>query len=134
MIRFTVLGKPQGKARPRFARGRTYTPAKTVAYEAQIAAAAREAMAGREPFTGPVYLIVNAFFEPPKSWSKRRRNEAVTRLAWHGQKPDCDNILKAVCDGANGIVWVDDCQVAFGKVTKQYAESARVEVMVEPLI
>jgi Holliday junction resolvase RusA-like endonuclease len=90
-------------------------------------------MAGREPLEGPLYVIVNAFFEPPKSWSKRRKNDAVTRLAWHGQKPDADNILKAICDGANGIAWADDCQVAFAKVTKQYADSARVEVFVERL-
>ncbi len=133
MIRFTIPGTPTGKARPRFAKGRTYTPAKTVAYERQIAAAAVTAMDGRAPLEGPVYLIVSAFFEPPKSWSKKRRADALARLAWHTFRPDADNILKAVCDAANGIVWADDCQVAFAKVTKQYGSEARVEVYVEPL-
>jgi Holliday junction resolvase RusA-like endonuclease len=133
VIRLTIPGPPQGKGRARFGNGRAYTPAKTVAYEKQIAAAAREAMHGREPLDGPVHVVVNAFFAVPKSWSKKRRADAMQRLAWHTGKPDGDNIAKAVCDGLNGITWADDCQVAFLKVTKQYAEVARVEVMVERL-
>lgn len=34
MIQFAIMGEPQGKGRPRFARsGHTYTPEKTAAYE-----------------------------------------------------------------------------------------------------
>jgi Holliday junction resolvase RusA-like endonuclease len=134
VIRFTIPGKPQGKGRARFGNGRTYTPAKTVDYERLIAQAGRDAMAGRDPLDGPIYVLVGAFFAVPKSWSKKRRKEALERLAWHTGKPDGDNIAKAVCDGLNGIVWGDDCQVAFLKVTKQYAEIARVDVMIEPLL
>jgi Holliday junction resolvase RusA-like endonuclease len=134
VIRFTISGKPQGKGRARFGNGRTYTPAKTVAYERLIAQAGRDAMDGREPLEGPLYVVVSAFFAVPKSWPQKRRKEALERLAWHTGKPDADNIAKAICDGLNGIVWRDDCQVAFLKVTKQYAEIARVEVMVERLL
>lgn len=134
MIRFAVPGKPQGKARPRFARGRTYTPAKTVAYEREIARIAAEAWAGRDMLEGPVYIIVNAFFEIPKSWPKKKRQEALSGAMWHTGKPDWDNIGKAISDALNGIIWADDCQVAFAKVTKHYAAEPRVEVYIERLL
>lgn len=134
LLSFTVPGLPQGKGRARFGNGRTYTPAKTVAYEGLIALAGQQAMAGRDLIDGPVYMVVNAYFPMPKSWSKSRRQQAAARIEWHTAKPDGDNILKAVSDGLNGVAFKDDSQVAFSKVTKQYAELPRVEVMLEKLL
>jgi Holliday junction resolvase RusA-like endonuclease len=130
---FVVPGLPQGKGRARFGNGRAYTPAKTVAYEGLIAMAGQEAMKGRPLIEGPVYMLVNAFFPIPKSWSKAKREAALTGTAWHTGKPDGDNILKAVGDGLNQVVFKDDSQVAFAKITKRYAETARVEIMIEEL-
>ena len=48
LLHFTVPGVPQGKGRARFGNGRTYTPAKTVAYEGLIALAGQQAMEGRD--------------------------------------------------------------------------------------
>ena len=132
-FRFTVPGLPQGKGRARFGNGRAYTPAKTVAYEGLIALAGQQAMDDRLLIEAPVYLMVDAFFPIPKSWSKSRKQRASSSLVWHVGKPDGDNILKAVGDGLNGIVWKDDSQVAFAKITKQYAEVPRLEIMVEVL-
>lgn len=131
LLHFMVPGVPQGKARARFGNGRTYTPAKTVAYEGLIALAGQQAMEGRDLLEGPVYMVVNAFFPIPKSWSKKKRQQAQQTLAWHIGKPDGDNILKAVGDGLNGVVFKDDSQIAFAKVTKQYDALPRVEIMVE---
>lgn len=129
MISFTVPGLPQGKGRARFGNGRTYTPAKTVAYEGLIALAGEKAMEGRLPLEGPLYITVTAFFPIPASWPKKRKAEA----RWHTGKPDGDNILKAAGDGLNGIVWKDDSQVAFGKIIKQYGDAPRLEIAVECL-
>jgi Holliday junction resolvase RusA-like endonuclease len=129
VISFTVPGLPQGKGRARFGNGRTYTPAKTVAYEGLIALAGEKAMDGRGPLEGPVYVTVTAFFPIPASWPKRKKAEA----RWHTGKPDGDNILKAAGDGLNGIVWKDDSQVAFSKVIKQYGPTPRLEIAVECL-
>ena len=130
---FTVPGQPQGKGRARFGNGRTYTPAKTVAYEGLIALAAQEAMAGRDLIERPVYLTVTAFFDIPKSWPKARRAKALGSVEWHTAKPDGDNVLKAVGDGLNGIVWKDDSQIAFSKVIKRYGEKPGLEITVEAL-
>ena len=133
MIRILVPGQPQGKARPRFAQGRTYTPAKTVAYEGLIAYAGQEVMRGKALIEGPVYLTVTATFDIPKSWSKKRRLEASAGMAWHTSRPDYDNILKAAGDALNGIVWKDDSQVALAKCVKLYGEKPGLDIMVEEL-
>lgn len=133
LLLFIVPGVPQGKGRARFVRatGRTYTPAKTVSYEAAIRACAQEAMilAGYKLFEGPVRLTVQAIFERPKSWPKKK-------LAfWHTSKPDGSNIQKAAEDAMNGIVFKDDSQIASASVIKSYSGdgSARLVVQVEPL-
>jgi Holliday junction resolvase RusA-like endonuclease len=132
-LTFTVPGLPQGKGRARFGNGRTYTPAKTVAYEGLIALAGQQAMDGRLLVEKPIYLMVDAFFPIPKSWPAARKQKAATSLVWHVAKPDGDNIMKAVGDGLNGIVWKDDSQIAFAKITKQYAEVPRLNIIVEVL-
>lgn len=134
MIRFTVPGLPQGKGRARFGNGRTYTPAKTVAYEGLIALAGQQAMEQRAVLECPVQITVTALFPIPKSWPKKRRAEAASGMAFHTSKPDGDNILKAVGDGLNGIIWKDDSQIAMARIMKIYDETPRLEVVVEAIL
>ena len=47
------------------------------------------------------------------------------------KKPDLDNIAKCFLDGMNDIVYLDDKQVVNLHVTKVYAETPAVEVMVK---
>ncbi len=130
-LRIIVPGKPKGKGRARFGNGRTYTPEKTVAYEGLIALAGQKVMDGAPIIERPVYLIVTAFFAYPKAWTAKRIRERP--IHWHTGRPDGDNILKAVGDGLNGIVWRDDSCIALAKISKQYSDSARLEIIVEPL-
>ena len=131
-IQFEIPGEPIGKGRPRFVRatGRAFTPQRTRTYEAVVKDFAYQAMAGRKPFEGPLRMIIEAEYLPPKSWSKKRQSAA----SWKITKPDADNLAKAVCDSLNGVVFVDDCQVADVRVTKTYAGVARLVVIVEPLL
>jgi len=133
MLRFTVPGTPVAKGRPRVTTrngfARTYTPQKTVAYEGLIALAAQTAMSGSPQYAGPVSLTVTATFPIPSSWSKRRQADAL----WHTGKPDGDNILKAVGDGLNGVVWKDDSQVASARIIKRYGAIPGLTVEVAPL-
>lgn len=46
------------------------------------------------------------------------------------QKPDCDNISKAICDALTGLIWRDDSQITDLYVSKRYAESSRVEISI----
>lgn len=135
-VAFTVPGKPQGKGRCRVGKSfgghaKMYTPSATVAYEGLIALAAQQAMAGAAPFSGPVALEIEAVHTPPLSWSKKRRHEALSGLAGHPvAKPDLDNVVKAVGDGANGVLWHDDRQIASVRATRRWGEVAAVHVIV----
>jgi crossover junction endodeoxyribonuclease RusA len=91
VVAFDVPCRPEPKRRPRFAKGRTYTDARTVAYEGRIATACRDAMR-TTPHPGPVKVAL--LFEQTD--------------ARHG---DLDNYAKACLDAMNGIAYRDDRQV-----------------------
>ena len=133
-VAFTVPGEPQGKGRARVGtiagHARMFTPAKTVAYEGLIAMAARDAMGRTLPFDGACVVEVDAVFAVPQSWSKKKRAEALAGVLRPTKKPDGDNVLKAVCDGINGIVWADDAQAVDQRIRKVYGERAELRVRV----
>lgn len=92
-VAFTVDGDPVPKGRARVARGRAYTPARTVHAENVVAWQARTALGPRQP--SRELLSVRIVFHVG---NRRRR--------------DLDNLAKTVLDALNGIVWVDDSQIA----------------------
>ncbi len=136
-IAFTVPGEPQGKGRAKIVKiggfSRMATPAKTVAYEGLVAMAAQQAMAGGQPFAVACAVEVECVFAMPKSMSKKHRVEALAGRMRPTKKPDGDNVLKAVCDGINGVVWVDDVQAVDSRVIKRYGETPCVQVRVAVL-
>ena len=87
-------------------------------------------MRGKPAFDGAVQINFGIFIEPPKSWSKKKRADALGGVIYPTTKPDWDNIVKGVQDACNGIVFVDDKQIINSAMTKRYAENARVEVRV----
>ena len=111
MIRFSVNGKPEGKARPRFVKksGHAYTPEKTKNYEQAIAWAYKSA--GGKLSDNYIEISVKAFFEIPKSQNKEKRKMMEQGLSRPTSKPDIDNIIKAVLDGLNKTAYNDDKQV-----------------------
>ncbi len=113
-------GKPQGKGRPRFGKGNTYTPEKTRSYETDLKWLAKAAMKGREVLTGAVRVSVVASFKSKEL------------LSPHTKKPDLDNIVKML-DAFNGIVWVDDSQISILFASKVNGFTDFLEVMVRPL-
>lgn len=114
-ITFVVPGEPQGKGRARASKvGRTihlYTPSKTVAYEGLIALTAQCVMRGRQLITGPVLIELCICHAVPRSMSKKRKAMALDGQIPCMKKPDTDNVLKAVCDACNGVVWKDDVKL-----------------------
>jgi Holliday junction resolvase RusA-like endonuclease len=133
-VYFVVTGKPVGKGRPRAStRGgfvRMYTDAKTLGYEAAIADEAARAMSGAEPFETPMQMQVSCYYPIPKSWPKKIKQGAIDEEVFPKVKPDLDNVVKAVLDALNGVVYLDDAQVVNLVATKRYATEPRVEVYV----
>ena len=135
-IAFSVAIDGRGKGRPKFSnRGgfaRAYTDSKTRAYEAAIKAAGEAAMAGREPFYGPVVLKVRVRRPILKSATKAQKALMLLDRIRPVSKPDWDNYGKAVCDALNGVAYYDDAQVVHGSVTKIYAEEPGIDIVIEP--
>ena len=136
-IHFHIPGQPVGKGRPRIgkvgAHARMFTPAKTVNYESTVALFAAQAMAGRALLTGPVNLQMRVDFPIPASWSMKKQRAAEAGQILPTVKPDSDNIVKAICDAINGVVWKDDVQVVDLTVKKRYSVVPGVAVRIDEL-
>lgn len=135
LVTYIVYGEPQGKGRPRFARRgnhiSTYTPQKTKSYEDEIKMMAKAAMGASEPLETPVTVAIYIRVGIPTSFSKQKRKDALSGIIRPTKKPDLDNIAKCFLDSMNEIVYLDDKQVVNLHVTKVYAETPAVEVMVK---
>lgn len=138
-IRFVVPETPKGKARPRFStwsgQVRTYTPESTRQFETLVRWYAKQAMGERHPFPKevPVSVEVKAFFPIPTSYPKKKREACLDGSYKHIKKPDCDNVLKAVCDPMNKVVFWDDSQVFLTSVEKTYCDGLKghLEIIVK---
>ena len=135
MVMYTVYGEPVGKGRPRFARRgnfvSTYTPQKTKSYEDEIRIMAKAAMGSNELLDTPVTVAIYIRVGIPASFSKQKRKDALAGIIRPTKKPDLDNIAKCFLDSQNGVIYHDDKQVVNLHVTKVYAETPAVEVMVK---
>ena len=135
MVTFMVEGTPVPKGRPRFARrGKfvsTYSPKTTVDYETKVAEAAQLAMGSSEPLETPVGAYIYITLPIPASYSKKRTQACLSGEERPTKKSDIDNFCKAVFDGMNGIVFVDDSQIVSLHSTKVYGTVGMVEVMVK---
>ena len=95
-LQFTIEGPPRPKQRPRFYRGKVYTPQATRDYEQLCAAAGHEAV-----------LLA-------REWETDRRYWVCLKIYFKDlRRRDLDNVEKSVCDGLNGITWDDDCQIDY---------------------
>ena len=128
---FVIHAAPMGKARPRVTAHGTYTPKKTKDYEQFIKNEYGLQCRGIYFGGAPVQIAIHAFFEPPKSTSKKAREEMLSGNRMPTKKPDADNIAKMVCDALNGYAWVDDSQVTSLIVVKQYSETECVRVVIQ---
>lgn len=130
-VEFTIQTDPVAKARARAgAGGRFYTPKKTSNYESIVALHAKQAMKWRAHIDSACVLNLVFHMPIPKSWSQKKRAQAIGGEIRHTSKPDLDNLIKAIKDGLNGIVWVDDAQVVRVVAEKKYSETPRVECCV----
>ena len=135
MVNFMVLGTPVPKGRPRFARrGKfvsTYSPKTTVDYESKVSESAKLAMGASEPLETPVGAYIYITLPVPASYSKKRTQACLSGEERPTKKSDIDNYCKAIFDGMNGIVFLDDSLVVSLHATKVYGTIGMVEVMVK---
>ena len=129
---FKIPGKIKAKQRPKFGQGRTYTPTDTVNYENYIKILYQQEC--KKHFTGPVKMVITAYFQMPASKIKTERalKKFLTELPYPVKKPDADNIGKIVADSINGIAYKDDSQVVDMQIFKKWSnaeEYVEVEII-----
>lgn len=128
---FVVVGEPVAKGRPKFGRGKVYTPRRTIIGEREMAEAAKAA--GVQLLHTAVALHVRAYFKTPNHWSGVRMQHAENGEIRPTKRPDFDNIAKLAGDALNGICWDDDKQIATAAIEKFYSEFPRVEISYWPI-
>ena len=145
LIEFTVYGKPVAQPRPRatgiVGKPRFYNPSTARDWKAIVAMTAQAEMTRKQlpPFKGPVRVSCLFYMPRPKS---HFRTGSLSELlkpdapVWHSQKPDRDNLDKAVLDAlTKAKVFRDDCQVVDGNISKVWsrAHCAGVAIKIEEL-
>lgn len=130
-IQFTVHGiaQPQGSSRAFVPKGWTrpiITSAnpKNSSWRQEVASQAINAMMGKAVLAGAVELVVNFYFDRPKSQKK---------AMYKTSRPDCDKLVRSVADAMTGIVYQDDSQIVVMTCRKAYGSPARAEIQVREL-
>lgn len=127
-----------GKQRPKFARVgnfvKTYTPEQTINYENLVKYNCQQAMNELE-FDGwfndePLEVFILANYEVPKSYTKKRTEEALKGRLFPTKKPDIDNICKIILDSCDGVAYHNDAQVISIHCSKAYAKSPATQVII----
>lgn len=137
-LTFHLEGKVMGQPRPRFSTRNGHA----VAYDREDAAAYKDALRHRCRLAMasagvPLCMEATAFsacvtaiFRTPKSWSRKKREDAIQGRLPMTSRPDGDNILKIVLDAVNGLLWKDDSQVDLATVAKRWGEDDMLVVQV----
>lgn len=114
--------RPIPKARPRLSKFAVYTPKKTADYENLIAYEWKRRYKDLI-LKGAVKLDLLFCFKKSKSCKKD----------YHTQRPDIDNLEKAILDGLNKTAFVDDCQVVEMKSQKVFSDVDKIVITVTEL-
>jgi Holliday junction resolvase RusA-like endonuclease len=129
VLAFTVPGRLQAWQRAGMGKGRFFTRDATRTAEGNVGWNAIQ-QCGKHTLLGPLTLAVTVYSAVPASWARKRQRAALAGLLRPTGRPDCDNLLKTICDGLNGVLWGDDAQVVDAWVSKRFAATAYTTVVV----
>ena len=117
-----INARPIPKQRPRLSKLAVYTPKKTADYEKLIAYEWKRRYKDLI-LKNAVKLDLLFCFKKAKSCKKD----------YHTQRPDIDNLEKAILDGLNKTAFVDDCQVVEMKSQKVFSDVDKIVITVTEL-
>lgn len=135
-MRFEFDIEPVEQARPRATRMgkgiRLYEPKKVNVFKKQLGLLAKQQMLDRglEPFDGPLEVCM-VFYRPVQaSLSQKERARRLSGVHRPTVKPDLSNYIKALEDGLNGIIWIDDNRIVQIVAEKKYSDRPRIVIEV----
>lgn len=133
-MRFEFDIEPVEQARPRatrFGKGiRVYDPKKVAVFKRQLGMLAKQQMLDRglEPFDGPLEVCMEFYRPVQASISQKERARRLSGVHRPTVKPDLSNYIKALEDGLNGIIWIDDNLIVSLQAEKFYSERPHLVV------
>lgn len=135
-MRFEFDIEPVEQARPRatrFGKGiRLYDPKKVTVFKRQLGMLAKQQMLDRglDPFDGPLEVCMEFYRPVQASISKKERARRLSGVHRPTVKPDLSNYIKALEDGLNGIIWIDDNRIVQIVAEKKYSDRPRIVIEV----
>lgn len=135
-IKIVVLGNPVSQLRPILStkganKVTVIDPPKTRKFKEKVAVTAKKYLGvGWELLDVPLQVRIDFYREIPKSWSKKKTEQAVNGEILPRSKPDVDNYIKAVLDGLTGVAWKDDNIIIEITGRKHYSKVPRTEVRI----
>ena len=130
-VSFTIPMKPTGKGRPRLVgRGAVYTPTKTKAYENFVKGCYIEQCDGYNFGESTIIVDVEAYMPVPTKFRKAEKLAALRGELKPAEKPDVDNILKAILDALNELAYADDRFIYKLSIVREYSENPRTVVKI----
>ncbi|WP_123799610.1 RusA family crossover junction endodeoxyribonuclease [Limosilactobacillus fermentum] len=135
-MRFEFDIEPVEQARPRatrFGKGiRLYDPKKVTVFKRQLGMLAKQQMLDRglEPYDGPLEVCMEFYRPVQASISRKERARRLSGAHRPTVKPDLSNYIKALEDGLNGIIWIDDNRIVQIVAEKKYSDRPRIVIEV----
>lgn len=116
-----VMGKMRARTVRRGGFTKSYTPEQDVNYENLVKTLYLNKANGlmwndKEP----IEMHIVAYFDIPKSYSKKKSKAAAEHQMFPCKRPDLDNIAKIILDGLNKVAYHDDAQVVLVTVLKVF--------------
>ena len=134
-MRFEFDIEPVEQSRPRATRMgkgiRLYDPKKVTVFKKQLGLLARQQILDRglEPFDGPLEVCMEFYRPVQASISQKERARRLSGVHRPTVKPDLSNYIKALEDGLNGIIWIDDNRIV--KIVAAKKSSDRPRIVIE---
>jgi len=134
VLKIEIPGDVQAQQRPKFSRyGNNVSvrdPKESKDYKSFVRLVASQ-VAPDTLITEEVRLRIDVYRKIPKSFSKKKHQQAVDGELRPTTKPDVDNLAKGIKDGLSKVIWHDDSQVTELFVRKWYSDNPRAEVTIE---
>lgn len=134
---FIVVPVPKERARvvrnPQTGKIATFTPSRTNYFSSEIKSVVDHVFRDSDPLQGPIEMSAVFRIEVPASWPKWKREAALRGWIVPTDRPDIDNLEKALLDALNQKAFKDDAYVVRREGEKTYAESAGIDVKMRPM-
>lgn len=108
--------------------GMSYLPKRSRDYREIIIDSILQAGDAPKTIETAVKCSLTFSFKVPKSYSKKQYEAEL--LKGHVKVPDIDNLIKAVFDALNGVVFKDDKQVISIYAEKVYGAEEKTEILI----